>query len=156
VFVDDEYFEVGVEEVGGTSAISDVQPTPAQISAATPAGSNPAATAAEPETVAPKLADKKTLKARISTELQTPDSLSASINGTPLTAPIPGMIVRVEKNVGDSVNEGETVVVLEAMKMENFLPAPASGTIEAINLNIGDSVAKGDVLCVIGQYRGSK
>jgi oxaloacetate decarboxylase alpha subunit/pyruvate carboxylase subunit B len=63
---------------------------------------------------------------------------------------MPGMIVNYEKQVGDSVNEGETVVVLEAMKMENALAAPASGTIKAINYGRGDNVAKGDVLCVIG------
>ena len=48
------------------------------------------------------------------------------------------------------VNEGETAVILEAMKMENALPAPASGTVKAVNYSSGDSVAKGDVLCVIG------
>jgi oxaloacetate decarboxylase alpha subunit/pyruvate carboxylase subunit B len=63
---------------------------------------------------------------------------------------MPGMIVSYEKNVGDSINEGETVVILEAMKMENALPAPASGTIKAINFSSGDSVAKGAVLCIIG------
>ncbi|MBW2251015.1 MAG: acetyl-CoA carboxylase biotin carboxyl carrier protein subunit, partial [Deltaproteobacteria bacterium] len=61
-----------------------------------------------------------------------------------------GMIVKYEKQVGDAVSEGETVVVLEAMKMENALPAPASGTIKAINFSSGDSVKKNDVLCVIG------
>jgi oxaloacetate decarboxylase alpha subunit/pyruvate carboxylase subunit B len=63
---------------------------------------------------------------------------------------MPGMIVSFNKKVGDSVNQGETVVVLEAMKMENALPAPVSGTIKAINFSSGESVAKGDVLCVIG------
>ena len=62
---------------------------------------------------------------------------------------MPGMIVEYEKQVGDAVSEGETVVILEAMKMENALPAPAGGTIKAINFKSGDSVAKGDVLCVI-------
>jgi oxaloacetate decarboxylase alpha subunit/pyruvate carboxylase subunit B len=63
---------------------------------------------------------------------------------------MPGMIIKYEKNVGDSVNEGETVVVIEAMKMENALPAPASGVIKAINNKSGDSVARGDVLAIIG------
>ena len=63
---------------------------------------------------------------------------------------MPGMIVSYEKKVGDTVEEGETVVILEAMKMENALPAPASGTVKAINFSSGDSVAKNDVLCVIG------
>jgi len=60
------------------------------------------------------------------------------------------MIVSYQKHVGDSVNTGDTVVILEAMKMENALPAPAGGTIQTINFSSGDTVAKGDVLCVIG------
>ena len=58
--------------------------------------------------------------------------------------------VRYSKQVGDSVSKGDTVVILEAMKMENALQAPADGTIKAINYSSGDSVAKDDVLCVIG------
>ena len=75
---------------------------------------------------------------------------AAAVEGTSLLAPMPGMIIRFEKNVGDEINEGETVVILEAMKMENALPAPAGGTVKAINFSSGDSVAKGAVLCVIG------
>jgi biotin carboxyl carrier protein len=67
-----------------------------------------------------------------------------------LKAPIPGMIVRYSKQVGDAVSKGDTVVILEAMKMENALPAPAGGTVRAIHFSVGDSVAKDDVLCVIG------
>ena len=67
-----------------------------------------------------------------------------------MKAPMPGMIVRYEKQVGDAVSQGETVLILEAMKMENALQAPVGGTIKAINFASGDSVAKDDVLCVIG------
>jgi oxaloacetate decarboxylase alpha subunit/pyruvate carboxylase subunit B len=67
-----------------------------------------------------------------------------------MKAPMPGMIVSYEKNVGDAVSEGETVLILEAMKMENALAAPCSGTVQAINYKSGDSVGKGDTLCVIG------
>jgi oxaloacetate decarboxylase alpha subunit/pyruvate carboxylase subunit B len=63
---------------------------------------------------------------------------------------MPGMIIKYEKNVGDSVSKGETVVILEAMKMENALPAPSSGTIKSVYFSSGDSVAKGDVLAIIG------
>ena len=63
---------------------------------------------------------------------------------------MPGLIIKYAKNVGDSVSEGETLVVLEAMKMENALPSPASGTVKAINYSSGDTVGKDDVLCVIG------
>ena len=67
-----------------------------------------------------------------------------------MKAPMPGMIIRYEKKVGDTVSTGDTVVILEAMKMENALTSPVDGTIQAINFGEGDSVAKDDVLCVIG------
>jgi pyruvate carboxylase subunit B len=73
-----------------------------------------------------------------------------NIDGTPLVAPMPGMIVNYEKKIGDAVDEGETVVVLEAMKMEMPLVAPLNGIIKAINFNKGDAVAKNAILCVIG------
>ena len=75
---------------------------------------------------------------------------AAAVDGTPMQAPMPGLIISYEKNVGDSVEEGDTVLILEAMKMENALPAPCSGTIKAIHFASGDNVAKGDVLAVIG------
>ncbi|MCK5418732.1 MAG: acetyl-CoA carboxylase biotin carboxyl carrier protein subunit, partial [Desulfobacterales bacterium] len=83
-------------------------------------------------------------------EAAAPAAAGEAVEGTPVTAPMPGMIVKYEKEIGDSISQGETVVVLEAMKMENALPAPASGTIKSVNFSSGDSVAKGDVLAVIG------
>jgi oxaloacetate decarboxylase alpha subunit/pyruvate carboxylase subunit B len=62
---------------------------------------------------------------------------------------MPGMIVRYEKQAGDTVRHGDTIVVLEAMKMENALSAPADGTLQAVKFKSGDKVAKNDVLCVI-------
>ncbi len=136
VFVDEDYFEVGVEEVGGSPVISYIQ----QAAAQAPALAAPVAPAASVAPAAP--APKPAAPAA--------PAKAASVDGTPLTAPMPGMIVSYEVEVGDSVSEGDTVVVLEAMKMENALQAPASGTIKAINFKSGDSVAKNDVLCVIG------
>ena len=69
-------------------------------------------------------------------------------NGS-LTAPIPGMIVEFKKNVGDKVEVGETLVVLEAMKMMNNLDATVKGTVKEIKFESGDSVSKGDVLMVV-------
>ena len=66
-----------------------------------------------------------------------------------LHAPIPGMIIEYKKDVGDAVEAGETIVVLEAMKMFNNLAAPCEGVINKINFKVGDSVAKDDVLCQI-------
>lgn len=63
-----------------------------------------------------------------------------------LTAPMPGVILSVEKKVGDTVARGDVVVVLEAMKMKNSLCAPAAGTVASITCAIGDQVKYGDTL----------
>jgi pyruvate carboxylase subunit B len=135
VFVDGEYFEVSVDAVGGTPLVNYARPMaapvamPAPLPVAAPAPA-PAAAPEAPKAEAPKAA--------------------ADTKGTPLLAPMPGMIVKYLKNVGDSVKEGETLLVLEAMKMENALPAPTSGTVKALGFTSGDSVKKGDVLAVVG------
>ncbi len=137
VFVDGEYFEVGVDVVGGAPMVNYARPmaapvampAPAPVAAPAPAPA-PASAPEAPKAEAPKAA--------------------ADTKGTPLLAPMPGMIVKYLKNVGDSVKEGETLLVLEAMKMENALPAPASGTVKALGFTSGDSVKKGDVLAVVG------
>jgi len=66
-----------------------------------------------------------------------------------VVAPIPGMIVECKVKVGDEVKIGDTLVVLEAMKMMNNLDAKAEGTVKEIKCESGDSVAKGDMLLVI-------
>jgi len=66
-----------------------------------------------------------------------------------LQAPIPSMIFEYRKKVGDKVKAGETIVVLEAMKMFNNLAAPCNGVIKVINFKAGDSVKKGEILCII-------
>ncbi len=66
-----------------------------------------------------------------------------------LAAPIPGTIVRYTVSEAQHVKAGETVVVLEAMKMENTLPAPVDGVIKHIPLQAGAKVAREDVLLVI-------
>ena len=142
VFVGDEFYEVGVDAQGESPVISYMQQMPAQMPQAPMA--RPAAAPAAP--VAPPAPAAPAKEA----EAAPPQAETASVDGTPLPAPMPGMIVSYAKQVGDAVDEGETVVVLEAMKMENALPSPTGGTIKAINYSSGDSVAKGDVLLVIG------
>jgi pyruvate carboxylase subunit B len=60
------------------------------------------------------------------------------------------MIIRYEVSEGEEVSEGDIVLVLEAMKMENSIPAPVSGTVKQLGFKDGDNVQKGDVLAVIG------
>ena len=63
-----------------------------------------------------------------------------------VTAPMPGKVLAVKVNVGDSVQSGAPVLVLEAMKMENDIVAPKDGKVVAINVKVGDSVESGAVL----------
>ena len=63
-----------------------------------------------------------------------------------LRAPMPGLVVGVVVKVGDRVEAGDRVVVMEAMKMENELRAPAAGTVRAIAVSTGTAVEKGAVL----------
>ena len=64
----------------------------------------------------------------------------------PLLAPMPGMIVRVAVQVGDTVEPGQSLVVMEAMKMENELRATSAGTVKTILAQPGTAVEKGAVL----------
>jgi len=66
-------------------------------------------------------------------------------------APMPGLILRIEKQVGDQVDEGELVLVMEAMKMETEIFAEKAGTVSEIRVKQGDQLKAGDVLAVIAQ-----
>ena len=70
-------------------------------------------------------------------------------SGKPVVAPLPGTINDIKVKVGDKVNVGDTVVILEAMKMQNNIEAESAGTIASINVNKGDAVLEGDTLVVI-------
>jgi pyruvate carboxylase subunit B len=67
-----------------------------------------------------------------------------------ILAPMPGIVICYQIEEGEEVKAGDTVVILEAMKMENALPAPISGKMKVISFKPGDKVAKGDVLAIIG------
>ena len=116
ISVNGKSYEVDVEEVGGVST-----PAPAPVQTAAPA------TKAAP---APKAAPK-----------------AAPVAGAKqVTAPMPGTIVSVKVNVGDKVEAGTLVAVLEAMKMENEIFAGVDGTVAGISVSAGDSVNSGDVI----------
>ena len=74
---------------------------------------------------------------------------AASGAGKAVTSPLPGVIIAVKVNVGDSVKAGQEVAVLEAMKMENSIEAEHDGTVTAIHVAKGDSVLEGAAVVTI-------
>lgn len=74
---------------------------------------------------------------------------AAPVKGNAIKTPLPGVIIDVKVNIGDTVAKGQTVVVLEAMKMENNINADRDGKVVAIQVAKGDTVADGAVLVVL-------
>ncbi len=73
----------------------------------------------------------------------------ASSPASGIKSPLPGVILEIKVNVGDTITEGQHLVVLEAMKMENNIDADRSGVVKSINVTRGDSVLEGDLLLTI-------
>ena len=69
--------------------------------------------------------------------------------GTPVKAPLPGTVLSIPVKVGDTVSSSDTVLVLEAMKMENAVLAGRDGRVASISVNSGDAVLEGTVLLTI-------
>jgi pyruvate carboxylase subunit B len=136
VFVDGEYFEVEVEEVGGVPSAITVAPAPPPTPAAKP---QPSVAPPPPPPPPPAPAPAAPPKPKA----------AAPTTGVAIEAPMPGMVVRYEVEEGAQVKEGDVILVLEAMKMENTITTPISGTVKKINFKPGDSVQKGDVLAII-------
>jgi glutaconyl-CoA/methylmalonyl-CoA decarboxylase subunit gamma len=73
-----------------------------------------------------------------------PDGSQAMVN-----SPLPGTILDIKVSEGDMVSQGQTLVILEAMKMENEIPSPVEGKISSIKIEKGDSVSTGDLLLTL-------
>lgn len=74
---------------------------------------------------------------------------AAGAGSVDVTASVPGKICKIEAPAGTAVKSGDTVIVLEAMKMEIPVVAPQDGTIASINVSVGDAVESGDVLATM-------
>jgi len=142
VTVDGTAYIVEVEDLGVSAAPVFSSPTvsvplpvaPAPAPAPVPVAPAPAA-APVPAPAAPAPA---------------PAPVPASAGSVSITAPMPGKIIRVAVSVGQAVKNGEVVVILEAMKMENEIYATADGNVTDIRVDSGVSVNAGDVLLVLG------
>ena len=74
---------------------------------------------------------------------------AAAVKGNAIKTPLPGVIIDVKVNVGDMVKKGDTVIVLEAMKMENNINTDRDGKVVAVQVAKGDTVADGAVLVIL-------
>ena len=69
---------------------------------------------------------------------------------SPVKSPLPGVILDIRIKEGDTVSVGQTLMVLEAMKMENNIDSDRAGVVKSVKVNRGDSVLEGDVLITLG------
>ena len=142
ITVNGESYEVEVEDLGGDlplrPSFAPAAPAPVSIPAAPVSVPKAAPVAPAPApTPAPAPAPK-------------PVSKPAVAGAGDITAPMPGTILDIKVNVGDTVNAGQTVLILEAMKMENEIAAPQAGTVTGIHVSRGASVNPGEILVSIG------
>lgn len=128
--VNGQAYEVEVEEIAGGFAPAPVVPVAAA----------PAPAVAPVAAPAPKKAEAKAAPA--------PAPVAAPAGGTQLKAPMPGTVIDFKATNGAAVKKGQTVLILEAMKMENEIVAPADGVITFV-ASKGASVNTDDLLAVI-------
>jgi pyruvate/oxaloacetate carboxyltransferase len=133
VYVDDTYYLVEISEKGGAPKIISSRPAIHNSDPVAKPVNNPAP------------------QVRASNPAPEPKSapVTSIEGGTKITSPMPGMFVRYEKKIGDPIKQGETVLVLEAMKMYNNIPSPVDGVLVDAPFSGGANVAKGDVLAVV-------
>lgn len=143
--VDVNSVEGGIADVtvNGTDykvELADAVPAPAQQAARpAPQAVSTGAPAVTPQATAPA-----------PQAAQTATASAPQGKGEVVTAPLPGVILDIKVKVGDAVKAGQTVAVLEAMKMENEIESTASGTVTAVNAGKGDSVLEGAAIITIG------
>ena len=139
-------YEVEIEDVEGNIAKVNVNGIPFEVEMQRPINA-----AKHPNIVKPKVAAPvvpAATAAPAAPQQKQPAATAAS--GNSVKAPLPGTITAVQVKVGDTVNIGDVVVILEAMKMQNNIEAEYAGTITAVNVVPGDSVMEGSVLLTIG------
>lgn len=125
ISVDGKEYLVEMEEIGGTPAPA-AAPSPSPAVAPAPVAEVPAEPSPAPAPAS-----------------------SAPAGADALAAPMPGTILKVLVNVGDTVAENQPLMILEAMKMENEIVASSAGTVSAIHVSAGQTVNPGDGLITI-------
>lgn len=152
--VDVNSVEGGIADVtvNGTDykvELADAVPAPAQ-QAARPAPQATFTAAPAPQATAQAAQTAAQAPQATAQAAQTATASAPQGKGEVVTAPLPGVILDIKVKVGDAVKAGQTVAVLEAMKMENEIESTASGTVTAVNAGKGDSVLEGAAIITIG------
>lgn len=122
-----------------TPVVPVVAPLPVQAAPAPAAKPAPAPAPAPKAAPAPAPAPKPA-----------PAPAAAPAGSTPVTCPMPGSVLGVKVNVGDTVTAGQTMFVIEAMKMENEIVAPVAGKVTSISVKAGDAVDTDQVMGTVG------
>ena len=130
--VDGKVYEVEVEEVGENKS-----------SGGTVSAPLPIITKVKEEPV-------KSKPAKVSDSPTSSKAQTAVVAGEEVLAPLPGKILQLKVSEGDSIKVRDTLLILEAMKMENEIVANTSGNVKKINVAVNDMVDTGDILMVIG------
>ncbi len=139
-------YEVEIEEVEGNIAKVNVNGIPFEVELQQPINA-----AKHPSIVKPKVETPKPVATSAPVKPAAPAQPAVTVgSGNAQKAPLPGTITSVNVKVGDTVNVGDTVIVLEAMKMQNNIEAEYAGTVTSITVNPGDSVLEGSVMLTIG------
>ena len=138
-------YDVEIEEVEGNLAKVSVNGIQFEVELKRPI--NPVHAIKKPKVAAPKPAAPAPAPAAAPVAAA---PAAAPGSGNAVKAPLPGTISSISVKVGDQVNVGDTVLVLEAMKMQNNIEAEYAGTVTSIVVNPGDSVMEGAVLLTIG------
>ena len=139
-------YTVQIEEVEGNIAKVSVNDIPFEIELQQPINAAKHPTIAKPIVVAPQT-DNQASTQPAAAPAQT---AAAPASGNAVKAPLPGTITEINVTIGQQVNVGDTVIVLEAMKMQNNIETEYAGTVKAISVSKGDSVMEGAVLLTIG------
>ena len=141
-------YEVEIAEVEGNIAKVNVNGIPFEVEMQQPinAAKHPTINVQKP-VVAPAPVSSA---APVSAAAKPAAPAAPSGSGTSLKAPLPGTITDIKVQVGQQVNVGDTVLVLEAMKMQNNIEAETSGKVTSILVKPGDTVMEGAVLLTIG------
>lgn len=130
-----QQYDVDVQEVEGTTAKVDVNGTIYEVEMEAPVKASKT----------PRLVRKAVVSKPGEGKIQ-----KGGAGASVVKAPLPGSIIKINVAVGDTINPGDTLLVMEAMKMENNVLAEKGGTVKALKVSVGDSVLQDDALVEIG------